>query len=383
MPGHLWGDLGDHLPAGRYHGRRHLRGVPRAAVGEGAVGHGLLNRGDVRTSLAEGHQDVLARVPGGIRERLRVGRVQPHPDGLTVNPPLDLGRQVDPGQLAQAVRGRRVLNRGDPILGRIGVEQVAQVVEEVVARHGECPGNVVGARGVAHAVVEDTGCALVLAARRFVGPVVDVRGRRGKKTGLEGGGRRVQFERRPRGIEAADGPVDERLVVQRVGQNGVVGLRDTTHPHSRVVTRVRRHRVYRPGFRVHDDHSPTGGPGVTTGLVVACRIERLSQSLNLRSQRVVGHLLEMGVDVGDDVRPGLRRRRLEHTGHLALGVDLELLGTRRAVEGHLVLVLETRLAEGVAGQIALRRPGRQFGGVDRAHIADDLSRRVRAQSRTW
>ncbi len=130
------------LPDGADHGRGHLGGVPGAPVGEGGVGHGLLDRGDVGAALAEGHLDVVAGVPGRVGEGLGVLGVELEPFGLAVHPALDLSRQVDTGQLAQAVLGGLVLDRGLPVLGGLGVEHVAQVVEEVVAGHGEGGGDV-------------------------------------------------------------------------------------------------------------------------------------------------------------------------------------------------------------------------------------------------
>ena len=58
------------------------------------------------------------------------------------------------------------------------------------------------------------------------------------------------------------------------------------------------------------------------------------------------------------------------------GVDLELLLAGDAPQLRLVLVLETGLAEGVAGLVALGGPGRELGRVDGAHVAEDLGGRI-------
>ena len=78
-------------------------------------------------------------------------------------------------------------------------------------------------------------------------------------------------------------------------------------------------------------------------------------------------------------RPGVVFRR---PGHLAGRVDLELLAAGRPPEVGLVLVLEARLPEGVAGLVALRRPRRELGAVDGPDVPEHLRSRVAALRRT-
>ena len=151
---------------------------------------------------------------------------------------------------------------------------------------------------------------------------------------------------------------------------------DPPHPDRRVVGGVRRHGVDRPGLGVHDHHRATGGRRVAARVVVALRVEGLAQGQDLGGQGVVGHLLETGVDVGDQLSPATAGVVLSRAHHLALGVDLELLLARGAPQLGLVLVLEAGLAEGVAGLVALGRQGLELGAVDGAHVAEGLGRRI-------
>ena len=353
MSGDRGGEALDHLSGRTHDGRRHLGRVPGATVGERAVGHGLLDGGDVGPALAEGHLDVVALGPGGVGEGGRVLGVELDPLGLAVDPSLGLARKVDPGQLAEAVLGRLVLDGHGPVLGSLLVEQGAQVVEEVVARHGQGRRDVVVAGRVAGAVVEDARRGVVLTTRGLEHTAVVVREAGGDQAGLKGGGGRVELERRPRGVETFDGPVEQGFVVRRSRQRRIVGVADAAHPDGRVVARVRGHGVDRPRLGAHDHDGTAGGRRFAAGVVVALGVVTVAESGDLGGEGVVGHLLEIGVEIGDDVVSRLGRRRLEDSGHLALGIHLEFLLARGAAQLGLVLVLETRLAEGIAGLVAL------------------------------
>ncbi len=178
--------------------------------------------------------------------------------------------------------------------------------------------------------------------------------------------------------------LSERLVVGRVRTAAAyLGGADAAHPHGRVVGRVRGHGVDRTGLGAHHHDRPAGGRRVAAGLVVALLGSYgLRRLLDLGGQGVVGHLLEVGVEVGDQVVAGHRRGGLERAGHLARGVDLELLAARGAPQ------LATRT--GTRGRTARRRrrPGSPWAPRDLssaalmvADVAEDLGRRVVALGR--
>ena len=115
---------------------------------------------------------------------------------------------------------------------------------------------------------------------------------------------------------------------------------------------------------------------MAAGVVVAGLVGGLAQVGDLGGQGVVGHLLQVGVDVGDQVVAGGGRGGPEGADHLALGVHLELLGARRAPQLGLVLQLQAALTVGVTLLVALGGAGLQLLGVDGAHVAEHLRRRV-------
>ncbi len=66
---HLGGELLHHLARGGVDDLgRHLGRIAGATVGEGGIGHRLLNGRERRGTLPEGHLDVVTRVPRGVRE---------------------------------------------------------------------------------------------------------------------------------------------------------------------------------------------------------------------------------------------------------------------------------------------------------------------------
>ena len=91
--------------------------------------------------------------------------VELDPLGQAVDPALAFAGKVDAGELAETVLGGLVLDRGLAVGPPIVVELGAEVVEEVVARHGQGGGHVVCPGRVSVAVVEDAGGAVVLAVR--------------------------------------------------------------------------------------------------------------------------------------------------------------------------------------------------------------------------
>ena len=314
--GHVAGDLGgellDHLARRGDDGRRHLGGVPGAAVGEGGVGHGLLDGGDevppwpkAISMLSPVYQVVLGKAVGFSAWSLTRSA------WLSTRPWTSPGRSM-PVSWPRLYWAAWSWIGVWPYWAGLGVEQVAQVVEEVVARHGEGRGDVDSVPpGVAGAVVEDAGGAVVLAVRRLEGAVVVVGVARADQPGVEGGGGGVELEGGARDVLALDGPVEQGLVVGRVGEGGVLGVGDPPHPTRRVVGRVGRHGVDRPGLGVHHHDRPAGGRRVAAGVVVARLVVGLAQGVDLGGQGVVGHLLEVGVEVGDQVVAGDGRGGLD------------------------------------------------------------------------
>ena len=142
-----------------------LGGVARSAVGEGRIGHRLLDGRQDGLALPEGHLDVVAGEPRrGIGERLGRLGVQLGPEQVAVDTALRLPREVDAGDGPLPVGGRLVLDRRVPERAALLPELVAQVVEERVTRYGQRAADVVGAGAVARVV-----------AQRAPGVVVDAR----------------------------------------------------------------------------------------------------------------------------------------------------------------------------------------------------------------
>ncbi len=107
---HLGTEAGHHLAVRPQDGRDHLGHVARAAVGEGGVGVGHLQRRHRRGALAEGHLDVVARVPGGVGEVLRALAVQRLTHRRAVDVAGGLVREVDAGGAGEAELGPHVLD---------------------------------------------------------------------------------------------------------------------------------------------------------------------------------------------------------------------------------------------------------------------------------
>ena len=82
---------------------RHLRGVPGAAVGEGGVGDGLLQRRDHGAALAEGDLEVVPGEPAAVGEGLGVLGVLALDDQGRV----DSGQVVSPGRSMPVARRSR------------------------------------------------------------------------------------------------------------------------------------------------------------------------------------------------------------------------------------------------------------------------------------
>ena len=158
--------------------RPHLGLIASAAVGEGGVRVGELDRGHHRGPLPEGHLDVVAGVPGGVGERGRGLLVQELALGLAVDPARGLVRQVDAGHLVEPVAVRHVLDGGRSEPRRVVVEVVAEAVEVEVVRDRERVDEVDLAGALGLVVLERTagaGAARVLHPFAVEGPgVVDV-----------------------------------------------------------------------------------------------------------------------------------------------------------------------------------------------------------------
>ena len=109
--------------------------------------------------------------------------------------------------------------------------------------------------------------------------------------------------------------------------------------------------------------APLAAGRLATTVVVARGSVGLLDEGDLGGQGVVGHLLEVGVDVGHQVVAGDGGGGLEGSHHLPLGIDLELLLAGGAPQMRLVLVLEPGLAERIAGLVALGLARGQLGAL--------------------
>ena len=223
VPGDHRRELFHHLAGDRIDdGRRHLGLVAGAPVGEGGVGHRLLDGGDDGPTLAEGHLDVVAGVPvRGVGEARGVLGVQLLFHREAVDAALHLVGQIDPGDVPLAVLVPDVLDGIGAVFGPALPEEVAQLVEVGVARDRQGLGEVDAAGAAVLVVVEDAAGAGAAGAaghgvRAGVGEVLV----RVVDTVLEVGRGRDQLEGRARDEQTLNGVV----VLGPTGlERGVVG----------------------------------------------------------------------------------------------------------------------------------------------------------------
>ena len=132
-----------------------LRCQQVAAVGEGGVGVGQLQRGHQHFVLADGDLVAVAGIPLGLGEDAGLGLVVLDVGLRRGDLPGGLVGQADPGRRAQAVLLGHVLQGVVAVVGAAVPQVEADGVEEVVARHRDGGGQGDGAVGGAVVVVGD------------------------------------------------------------------------------------------------------------------------------------------------------------------------------------------------------------------------------------
>ena len=177
-------------------------------------------------------------------------------------------------------------------------------------------------------------------------------------------------------VLALGGPVQDRLAVLGAEQLPELALRDPAGPDARVIRRVAGHRDH-PAGGGHHDRRAAGGQRV------ALRLDLLDRP----GERVVGVLLNGGVDAGHQVVAGLGGGLPDRPRDLARGVDRDHLAAGGAAQLLVVLALQAGLADQVdAGEAGLRQaallhllrrdrlqvPQRlREGGADGLDVVDD------------
>ena len=212
------------IAVGRLGGVDRLHDVRRehpAAVGEGAVADGQLQRRGGHQALADGHlQEVAGLQVRASRPRpARRARARSSFSSLVGTRPSNSNGRSMPGVGAEAEQPHVVLQLR---AGRV-VELLAQLVEERVAGHGQRGGHVdraVPARladGRAGRVAEHAahapGAHVVLDRGQLVRALVVVRRLRPEAPGGQGGVGRERLERRAHVVLALDRPVGQRRQV--------------------------------------------------------------------------------------------------------------------------------------------------------------------------
>ncbi|MEZ5136748.1 MAG: hypothetical protein R2699_17275 [Acidimicrobiales bacterium] len=187
-----------------------------AARHERGVGVDELQRRGEHVALADRQVDAVARVPGRVTVGLliRWERLVQRALPLGVrDDAAELARQVDAGRRTEAVVARRGLH-GVAELIRPGVELVADPVVVHVARHLQRRGQVDGAVGLAPGVLalavpgavgDDVDAVVTVGLAEALRRLVEQAGAQRRRGGDE-------LERRTRGVQAADGAVDEGVV---------------------------------------------------------------------------------------------------------------------------------------------------------------------------
>ena len=276
---------------------------------------------------------------------LLVEAVQPGPGGYRARA---LGGQVDAGLLAEAPAQLHLLHflHRRPGAGHdVGLavvvlpDVVGQLVEHRVAGHhqGLVETDVAGAGEV---VVEHRAAdgqragAAVQAVQRVAG--------------RDRGRGRGHLPGRPGRVLALGDPVQDRLGVPGPEQRGELLLGDAAGPHRRVVGRVAGHRDH-PAGGGHHHRGAGGGAGVAGRLGLA----------DGGGQRVLGELLDLRVEAGDQGVAGDRCGPPDGPGDVARGVDRDLLAARpgRAARGR------------TAARARTGRPGRRRRSRSRSGAA--------------
>ncbi len=98
----------------------------------------------------------------------------------------------------------------------------------------------------------------------------------------------------------------------------------------------------------------------------------MAVGLDLRGEGVLEGLLQAEVHVEHDGVAGPGVGLVERADHVALGVDLELLGAVLAPQVLLVLGLDATLADLAARRVTLGFEGVELLGADVAHVAEDV-----------
>ena len=149
-------------------------------------------------------------------------------------------------------------------------------------------------------------------------------------------------------VHPAQRAVEQRLV-RRAGQRVVVGMADAVHEQVGIEGRLADHRQH---------------------LTVA-RIDRHRRT-RLAAERLFGGLLDARVDTQVEILAGRRRMRLQHALGAAIGVHLDQLVTRRAVQHVLVGALDAGAADMGGALVARGIEMLQIVRVDARNVADHV-----------
>ena len=177
-----------------------------------------------------------------------------------------------------------------------------------------------------------------------------------------------RLERRADGLGLRDGTVDHRVVGALPGQLLVVLRADPPDPDAGVVGRVARHAEDLAVPDVEDD----GRAAVGRVLAVLVR------QRDARPQRLLGGRLHVDVEGGDEGVARLRHAAAHGLGLLgpAVGVHLDAGDPVAAAQPRVVGVLQTVLADHVAGRVPLEVLILELIGIDLAEMAQQLRRHV-------